>query len=97
MTTEYPPTSEGKAVSTAEAKTEVVSIFIDETEYQVEVGEIAGRDLRQAPEAPIASDRDLWRECSGDDPDELVEDEQIVVIEEGVRFFTVARHITPGC
>ena len=96
MTTEYPPTSEGKAVSTAEAKIEVVSIFIDETEYQVEVGEIAGRDLRQAPEAPIAPDRDLWREAP-DGLDELVEDEQIVVIEKDVRFFTVARHITPGC
>ena len=81
---------------TAEAKTEVVSIFIDEIQCQMKAGEIVGRDLRQVAEAPIDPDRDLWREVP-DGLDELVEDEQIVVIEEGVRFFTVARHITPGC
>lgn len=82
---------------TAEAKTEIVSIVIDEIQCQMEAGEIVGRDLRKVAEAPIDPDRDLWREVPGDGPDELVEDEQIVVIEESMRFFTVARHITPGC
>ena len=97
MNTAGPPTSEKTTVTVAEEKTETVVIFIDEIECRVKAGEITGRDLRQAPEVPIAPDRDLWRECPTDGPDELVEDEQIVVIEEGVRFFTAARHITPGC
>lgn len=73
-----------------------VTVVIDEVQCRVAAGEMAGRDLRQAAGAPIGGDRDLWREAPGDGPDELVEDEQIVVIEEGVRFFTAARHITPG-
>ena len=97
MNTENPPTSERKAVPTAEANTEIVVIVIDDIECQMKAGEITGRDLRQAAEAPIAPDRHLWRKCPGGGPDELVEDEQIVVIEEGARFFTAARHITPGC
>ena len=97
MNTAGPPTSEKTTMTVADANTEVVSIFINKIECRMKAGEITGRDLRQAPEAPIAPDRDLWRECPGDGPDELVEDERIVVIEEGVRFFTAARHITPGC
>jgi len=74
-----------------------VTVTVDEAQRPVPVNEegIAGRDLRQR--LCVSDERDLWREVSGDGPDELVEDEQIVVIEEGVRFFTVARHITPGC
>lgn len=83
-------------MTTAKATTEGVLIVIDEVQCRVAAGEIAGRDLRQATDAPVGSDRDLWREVPGDGPDELVEEEQIVVIEEGARFFTAARHITPG-
>ena len=97
MNTESQPTSERTAMTIAEENTETVVIVIDEIECQVKAGEITGRDLRQAAEAHIAPDRDLWRECPGDGSDEQVEDEKIVVIEEGVRFFTAARYITPGC
>ncbi len=96
MTTESQPISERTAMTVAEENTEVVSIFINKIECRMKAGEVTGRDLRQAPETPIAPDRDLWRECPGDGPDEQVEDEQIVVIEEGARFFTAARYITPG-
>lgn len=73
-----------------------VTVTVDEAQRPVPVTEegIAGRDLRQR--LRISDDRDLWREASVDGLDELVEDEQIIVIEEGVRLFTVARHITPG-
>ena len=81
----------------AETTEVTVTVVIDEVQCRVTAGGIAGRDLRQVMDAPIGPDRDLWREAPGDGPDELVEDEQIVVIEEGVRFFTAARHITPGC
>lgn len=80
-----------------EEMTEVtVTVTVDEAQRPVPVTEegIAGRDLRQR--LCISDDRDLWREAPGDGLDELVEDEQIIVIEEGVRLFTVARHITPG-
>lgn len=80
----------------AEATKITVTVVIDEVQCLVEAGKITGHDLRQAADAPVGPDRDLWREVPGDGPDELVEDEQIVVIEEGVRFFTAARHITPG-
>ena len=72
-----------------------VSVIIDEVQCRVPAGEIAGRDLRQVPDATIGDDRDLWVEVPGE-PDELVEDERIVVIEEDMRFFSVSRHITPG-
>ena len=74
-----------------------VTVTVDEAQRPVPVtGEgIAGRDLRQG--LCVSDERDLWCEAPGDGLDELVEDEQIVVIEEGVRFFTVARHLTPGC
>ena len=74
-----------------------ITVTVDEAQRPVSVTEegIAGRDLRQR--LCVSDERDLWREAPGDGLDELVEDEQIVVIEEGVRFFTAARHITPGC
>lgn len=97
MNTAGPPTSEKTTMTVADANTEVVSIVIDEIECQIKAGEITGRDLRQVPEAPIAPDRDLWRESPGGGPGEQVGDGQIVVIEEGARFFTAARYITPGC
>lgn len=78
-------------------ETTEITVTVDEAQHPVLATEegIAGRDLRLR--LCISDERDLWREAPGDGLDELVEDEQIVVIEEGVRFFTVARHITPGC
>lgn len=72
-----------------------VPIYIDGTKYHPEGDQLTGTQLRTVPSPPVSSDRDLWLDTV-DELDELIEDNQVVVLEPNMRFFTVPRVINPG-
>lgn len=73
-----------------------IVIHIDRQQYKVEVEQLTGQEIRGLPEPDIASDRDLYLELAGRDPDVLVADDQVVQLKNGMHFFTAPREINPG-
>jgi hypothetical protein len=72
-----------------------VLIHIDRHEYHVAADQMTGTQLRAVPPAPIGSERDLWLEVPGAH-DELVANDELVVLKNGMHFFTAPATITPG-
>ncbi len=70
-------------------------IYIDGTKYHPEGDKLTGAQLRLVPSPPVASDRDLWLDVV-DELDKLIEDDEVVELENNMRFFTVPRVINPG-
>jgi len=70
-------------------------IQIDRTHYTVHQQKMTGAELRLVPNPPIPSDRDLYEVRPGE-PDRLIEDNTVVEIRDGLRFFTAPHHINPG-
>ena len=74
----------------------VITIHIDHHEFKVDKGPMTGQQLRDLPDPPIGPDRDLYLEIHGKTDDELIENDQVVELKEGMRFFTAPAHINPG-
>lgn len=70
-------------------------IYIDGTKYHPEGGKLTGAQLRLVPSPPVSTDRDLWLDVV-DELDKLIEDDEVVELENNMRFFTVPRVINPG-
>jgi hypothetical protein len=70
-------------------------IQIDRVHYTVHQREMSGEQLRQVPIPPIGPDRDLYEVRPGE-PDLRIENDTVVKIREGLRFFTAPHHINPG-
>lgn len=70
-------------------------IYIDGTKYHPEGDKLTGAQLRLVPLPPVSADRDLWLDIV-DELDKLIEDDEVVVLENNMRFFTVPRVINPG-
>ena len=70
-------------------------IYIDGTKYHPEGDKPTGAQLRLVPSPPVSTDRDLWLDIV-DELDRLIEDHEVVVLENNMRFFTVPRVINPG-
>ena len=70
-------------------------IYIDGTKYHPEGDKLTGAQLRLVPSPPVSSDRDLWLDVV-DELDKLIEDDEVVELENNMRFFTVPRVINPG-
>jgi len=70
-------------------------IYIDGTKYRPQRDELTGAQLRLVPSSPVSADRDLWLDIV-DELDKLIEDDEVVVLENNMRFFTVPRVINPG-
>ena len=70
-------------------------IKIDREQYEVHQEHMTGAELRQVPPTPIPADRDLYEVYPGQD-DELITDEKVVTIRNGLRFFTAPGQINPG-
>lgn len=70
-------------------------IQIDRVHYVVSKSPITGAELRQIPPTPIGADRDLFEVVPGG-PDRKVENDTVVEIRNGMRFFTAPAHINPG-
>ena len=74
---------------------EKFQIQIDRTHFTVEQSKLTGRELRNLPTPPIGADRDLWEVVPGGS-DVKINDDQVVKIRNGQRFFTAPAQINPG-
>ena len=70
-------------------------IKIDRTFYVVHKHEMTGAELRRVPEVPIGPERDLFEVKPGGS-DVKILDHTVVIIHEGLRFFTAPAQINPG-
>lgn len=70
-------------------------IQIDRVTYKVTQQKMTGAELRKVPTPPIGPDRDLFEVIPGH-PDKKIEDNDVVEISNGKRFFTAPAHINPG-
>lgn len=70
-------------------------IQIDREHYDVEDAEMTGAQLRKVPPTPIPAERDLFEVVPGH-PDRKIENDDIVEIRNGLRFFTAPGTINPG-
>lgn len=73
-----------------------ITIKIDRLDYPVYVREMTGAQLRVVPSPDVAADRDLWLDVP-DKRDVKVQDEDIIQLHDGMRFFTAPGRINPGC
>ena len=73
-----------------------ITVHIDRAEFKVTAESMSGAQLRDLPTPPIGPDRDLYLEVAGPGNDELISDDQVVRLEDGMRFFTAPHAITPG-
>jgi Multiubiquitin len=73
----------------------VFHIQIDREHYEVNQPEMTGTQLRNVPPTPIPADRDLFEVVPGH-ADLKIENETVVKIRDGARFFTAPGHINPG-
>ncbi|QCR42099.1 hypothetical protein C1N74_16020 (plasmid) [Microbacterium sp. SGAir0570] len=74
---------------------DAITIRIDRVEYEVFERKMTGAKLRTLPSPDVAADRDLWRDIP-DKRDVKVQDEDIVHLRDGMRFFTAPGRINPG-
>ncbi len=74
---------------------EPITIRIDRTEHEVYKRKMTGIELRAVPSPDVAADRDLWLDVP-DKRDVKVQDEDVVRLENGIRFFTAPGRINPG-
>ena len=70
-------------------------IQIDRATYTLTENRLTGADLRRIPEPPIPPDRDLFEIVPGH-PDRKVENDDRILITDGLRFFTAPNTINPG-
>jgi hypothetical protein len=68
---------------------------IDRVHYTVSKSQMTGAELRQVPSPGIGSDRDLFEVVPGGS-DRKLEDDTLVPMRNGLRFFTAPAHINPG-
>lgn len=73
----------------------VFRIQIDREHYEVQDEQMTGAQLRQVPTTPIPPERDLYEVVPGH-PDRKIENDDVVEIRNGLRFFTAPGTINPG-
>jgi hypothetical protein len=71
------------------------SIHIDRDLFKVDHDRLTGLELRRLPTTPIPDTRDLFLVVPGG-LDELIGDNQVVELKEGMHFVTAPRNVTPG-
>lgn len=76
-------------------KEKKIQIQIDRTHYTVTQTQMTGLELRNLPEPPIPTDRDLFEVVPGGS-DRKIENTTIVKLRNGLRFFTAPGTINPG-
>ncbi len=72
-----------------------ITIRIDRVDYEVFRRKMTGAQLRTVPSPDVPADRDLWRDVP-DKRDVKVQDEDVVHLKDGTRFFTAPGRINPG-
>lgn len=74
---------------------DAIVIRIDRVEYEVFERKMTGAQLRVVPSPDVAADRHLWLDVP-DKRDVKVQDEDIIRLHDGIRFFTAPGRINPG-
>ena len=72
-----------------------ISVIIDNVTCFAPARQLSGAELRNLPEPPVGSDRDLWQEVDGG-LDRIIQPGDKVDLHAQMRFFTVPRVINPG-
>ena len=72
-----------------------LEIHIDRKLYKVPFASRTGAELRQIAEPAIGDDHDLYLEVPGGQ-DQLIADDETVELKNGMHFFSIQSHITPG-
>jgi hypothetical protein len=72
-----------------------LNIQIDRVHYKVDQAKLTGAQLRLLPTTPIPADRDLFEVVPGGQ-DRKISDTDVVVLHDGMRFFTAPAQINPG-
>lgn len=72
-----------------------VTIVIDRHTWEVFDRKLTGAGLRTVPTPDIAPDRDLWLDVP-DARDRKIQDEDVITLVDGMRFFTAPGRINPG-
>jgi Multiubiquitin len=70
-------------------------IHIDRKPYKVPFASRTGAELRQIAQPVIGADHDLYLEVPGGQ-DQLIADDEVVELKNGMHFFSIQKHITPG-
>ena len=70
-------------------------IKIDRAEFTVRAASLSGAELRRLPDPDIGPDRDLFEVVPGGS-DVKVTPDMMVVMRDGLRFFTAPAQINPG-
>lgn len=83
-------------MAAAESAGRQVSVRIDGRSRDVEKRELTGRELRQLAGLPGAEDHDLFLEQPGLAEDRRLDDNDVVEIRDGMRFFSTPRAILMG-
>ena len=73
----------------------IFEIQIDRLMYKLKENRLTGADLRRVPEPPISPERDLFEIVPGHS-DRKVEDDDRIIIRDGLRFFTAPNTINPA-
>lgn len=74
---------------------DAIKIRIDRIEYELYKRKMTGTELRAVPSPDVAADRDLWLDVP-DKRDVKIQDEDVVRLKDGMRFFTAPGRINPG-
>jgi hypothetical protein len=74
---------------------DAITIRIDRIEYELYRRKMSGAELRAVPSPDVAADRDLWLDVP-DKRDVKIQDEDVVRLKDGMRFFTAPGRINPG-
>lgn len=70
-------------------------IQIDRTMYTLTENRITGADLRRVPDPPIPPERDIFEIIPGQS-DRKIENDDRIIVRDGLRFFTAPNTINPG-
>ncbi len=72
-----------------------VTIHLDREAFEVFDRKITGAGLRVLPSPDVAADRDVWLDVP-DRRDRKIQDEDVIALHDGMRFFTAPGRINPG-
>lgn len=72
-----------------------VTIHLDRDAFEVYDRKITGARLRVLPSPDVAADRDVWLDVP-DRRDRKIQDEDVIPLQNGMRFFTAPGRINPG-
>ena len=72
-----------------------VTIHLDRNAFEVYDRKITGAGIRVLPSPDVPADRDVWLDVP-DRRDRKIQDEDVVPLQNGMRFFTAPGRINPG-